>query len=191
MSIRRAQAGRATGPLLVLIMLAGCSLQPVYSNGGHSIASTTLNSIEIAPIPEKMGYLLTEALQRRLGDHPDQPRFRLQVELQDEILGFGIRGDNSIARERRTLRARYRLVSIKTGRIVLDATAGSDLGIDRVSSDFAVVAAESTALERLATEVARQISANIALAARDGRLKDDVAAVPAGAAAATERPPPQ
>ena len=163
-------ARRTFVTLCTLLALNGCGLQPVYSGGRHSVAATMLAAIEIAPIPEKMGYLLTEALQRRLGEQPDKPRYRLQVELQDEILGCGIRGDNSIARERRTLRARYRLVEIASGRIVLDATAGSDLGIDRVSSDYAVVAAESTALERLATEVARQISANIALAARDGRL---------------------
>lgn len=162
-------------PLVLMGTLSSCGLQPIYASGSHGVAATTLDAIEIAPIPEKMGYLLTEALQRRFGEHPDKPRYRLQVELQDEILGFGIRGDNSIARERRTLRARYRLVSIATGRIVLDATAGSDFGIDRVSSDYAVVAAESTALERLATEVARQISANIALAAHDGRLTDDAA----------------
>ncbi len=177
--------------LLALLVLAGCGLQPVYSGGGHGVAATTLDTIEIAPIPEKVGYLLTEALQRRFGEHPAAPRYRLQVELQDEILGFGSRGDNSIARERRTLRARYRLVSLATGRIVLDATAGSDVGIDRVSSDYAVVAAESTALERLATEVARQISANLALAAHDGRLTDDGAAATVLPAAGSEGAPPR
>jgi LPS-assembly lipoprotein len=181
--------------LTALAALAGCGLQPVYSGGSHSVAATTLDAIEIAPIPEKMGYLLTEALQRRFGERPDKPRYRLQVDLQDEILGFGIRGDNSIARERRALRARYQLIRVTTGRVVLDATAGSDLGIDRVSSDYAVVAAESTALERLATEVARQISANIALAAHDGRLTDGVAAATAGpaarSAAGSEPAPPR
>ena len=39
---------------------------------------------------------------------------------------------------------------------------GSDAGIDRVSSNYAVVAAETTALERLATEIAQQIAARIA-----------------------------
>lgn len=179
------------GALLMFPALTGCGLQPIYASGGHGVAATTLDAIEIAPIPDKMGYLLTEALHRRFGENPATPRYRLQVELQDEILGFGIRGDNSIARERRTLRARYRLVSITTGRIMLDATAGSDLGIDRVSSDYAVVAAESTALERLATEVARQISADIALAAHDGRLTDDVAAAASGPSTAGERAPPK
>ena len=58
---------------------------------------------------------------------------------------FGIRGDSAVTRERRTLRARYRLVDLKTGEVVLDATAGSDAGIDIVSSEYATVAAEQTA----------------------------------------------
>ena len=60
-------------------------------------------------------------------------------------------------RERRTLRARYRLVELSTGAVVLDATAGSDAGIDVVSSQYATVAAEQTALERLSEVVADQI----------------------------------
>ena len=61
------------------------------------------------------------------------------------------------------LRARYRLVEIERGTVVLDATAGSDAGIDVVSSEYATVAAEQTALERLAEVVADQITARLGL----------------------------
>jgi LPS-assembly lipoprotein len=47
--------------------------------------------------------------------------------------------------------------------VVLDATAGSDAGIDIVSSEYATVAAEQTALENLADIVADQITARVAL----------------------------
>ena len=70
----------------------------------------------------------------------------------------------------RRSRARYRVIAIASGAVLLDATAGSDAGIDRVSSDYAVVAAETTALDRLSVEVARQISARIAEVARAGKL---------------------
>jgi LPS-assembly lipoprotein len=81
----------------------------------------------------------------------------------DDISGFGIRGDRSVTRERRTLRARYRLVQASSGLVLLDATAGSDAGIDVVSSPYATVAAEQTALERLSRVVADQIVARLAL----------------------------
>ena len=44
-----------------------------------------------------------------------------------------------------------------------DATAGSDAGIDIVSSEYATVAAEQTALENLSEVVADQITARLAL----------------------------
>ncbi len=87
----------------------------------------------------------------------------LEVDLDDDISGFGIRGDRSVTRERRTLRARYRLVQASSGLVLLDATAGSDAGIDVVSSPYATVAAEQTALERLSKVVADQIVARLAL----------------------------
>jgi LPS-assembly lipoprotein len=64
------------------------------------------------------------------------------------------------------LRARYRLVDAATGTVLVDDTAAADAGIDRVSSNFAVVAAETTALERLSVDLARQISARLARYAR-------------------------
>ena len=59
---------------------------------------------------------------------------------------------------------------IATNAVVLDATATSDAGIDRVSSDYAVVAGENTALERLAANLADQIVIRLAVFARQGGL---------------------
>ena len=148
------------------LLLAGCGLQPVYSGGSHGPVATALTDITVAQIPDRAGFLVRNALIERLGEAAATPHLRLEVELDDQIIGFGIRGDNTVARERRTLRARYRVVQIATGAVLLDATAGSDAGIDRVSSDYAVLAAETTALDRLSVEVARQITARIAEVAR-------------------------
>jgi LPS-assembly lipoprotein len=67
------------------------------------------------------------------------------------------------------LRARYRLVDAAVGTVLLDATAGSDVGIDVVSSEYATVAAEQTALERLSRDIADQIVTRVAIyASRTG-----------------------
>ncbi len=159
-----------TLPLACAMLVAGCGLQPVYSGGSRGVAAVALHDIAIGPIPDRAGYLLRGALAARMGGTNDAPRYRLEVELDDQILGFGIKGDNSVTRERRTLRARYKLVANATGAIVLDQTATTDAGIDRVSSDYAVVAAENTALERLTTDLADQIVARLAGFARDGDM---------------------
>ncbi len=157
---------RSAAILVLALALAGCGLEPVYSGGGSSAPVLLASQVAIAPIPERAGFLVRQALIDRLGGAAEGAKYRLEVELDDQIIGFGVRGDNSVARERRTLRARYRLVDAATNAVLVDATAGSDAGIDRVSSNYAVVAAETTALERLSTEIARQIAARLALYAR-------------------------
>ena len=86
--------------------------------------------------------------------------------MDDNIAGLGLRADAAITRERRTLRARYQLVDEATGAQILDDTAGSDAGIDVTSSEYATIAAEDTALERLSQTVADQIVTRLALYSR-------------------------
>src|SRR5687767_13972481 len=116
------------------LLLSACALSPVYSGGRRGAAATTLSSIAVAPIPDRAGFLVREALQSRLGTPSGTPQYRLEVELDDRIEGFGIRGDDSITRERPTLRARWRLQSADGTTTLIDATAGSDAGIDVVRS---------------------------------------------------------
>lgn len=152
---------------LAPLALAACALQPIYSGGARSDAARALAGIDVAPIPDRAGFLVRSALRERLGGAAESPRYRLEVELDDKIEGFAIRRDDSSTRERRTLRARYRLVSADGSRTLIDATARTDAGIDVVrSSEFAVVAAENTALERLAVDIAEQIATRLALLAR-------------------------
>ena len=148
------------------LALAGCQLQPVYAGGGRSAPATLMADIGIAPIPERAGFMVRQALEEQFGRSAPAPRYRLEVALDDQITAFGVRGDSSASRERRTLRARFRLVDAATGTVLVDDTAAADAGIDRVSSNFAVVAAETMALERLSIDVARQISARLARYAR-------------------------
>ena len=152
-------------PLLLLpLALAGCGLKPLYAGGTSGTVATTLAEVEVAPIQGRAGWLVGNALRDQLAAPAGgSPRYRLQVRLDDQITGLGVRRDDSITRERRTLRARYQLVDLASSRVVLDATAGSDAGIDVVQSEYATIAAENTALERLSTIVADKIVARIAL----------------------------
>ena len=154
---------RGAALLAALIALAGCTLRPLYAGGSAGPVAQALHGVAVAPIQGRGGWLVRTALEDRLGNGHGEPVYRLEVELDDDITGFGIRSDNAVTRERRTLRARYRLVEARAGTVLLDATAGSDAGIDVVSSEYATLAAEQTALERLSVEIADQIVSRIAL----------------------------
>lgn len=156
--------------LALALLLSACGLKPMYAGGGSGAVAQGLAGIEISPIEGKSGWLMRNALSDRLGaSHAAaSPRYRLDVRLDDKVEGLGLLSDDTIARERRTLRARYQLVDLASGEIVLDATAGSDAGIDVVSSEYATIAAENTALENLTKEVADRIVTRLAIKLRNG-----------------------
>lgn len=153
--------------LLLVTTLSACGLQPLYSGGSKGAVASTLGAITVDPIEGKNGWLMRNALNDRMNAREGSPpQFRLVVALDDRIEGFGVRADDTVTRERRTLRARYQLIAIATGETVLDATAGSDAGIDVVSSEYATIAGENSALENLTQKVADQIATRLSLYAR-------------------------
>ena len=160
---------RAVFATLALLGLSACGLQPMYAGGGNGAVAQGLAAVDVPAIPGRAGWLVRNELVDRLGAGGNAAaRYRLDVRLDDQLEGLGILGDDTVSRERRTLRARYQLVDVSNGEILLDATAGSDAGIDVVSSEYAVIAAEQTALENLSREVADRIVARIALRLREG-----------------------
>jgi LPS-assembly lipoprotein len=154
--------------LLPALALAACGLSPLYQQGGAMTAQKGVGQVAVASIPGKAGWLMRDALETRLGQVPAgvAARYRLDVRLDDKLEGLGLLSNNTVGRERRTLRARYQLVEVSTGAVLLDATAGSDAGLDVVSSEYATVAAEQTALENLTRVVADRIVTNLALKLR-------------------------
>lgn len=154
--------------LLFALALPACGLQPIYAGASGSGAVADLSSVAIAPIEGRTGWLVATALEDRvsLRQGDAAPRYRLDVQLDENLESLGLLSDETVTRERRVLRARYQLVDLSSGAILLDATAGSDAGIDVVSSDYATIAAERAAAERLAQVVADQIVTRVSLALR-------------------------
>jgi LPS-assembly lipoprotein len=150
--------------VLASLLLAGCGLHSLYGQGASGPVAELLGTVEVDPIGGQSGWLVRTSLVDRLDAAAAGPiRYRLNVTLDDNITSFGLRADRAATQERRTLRARYQLVDVTNGQVVLDDTAGSDAGIDIVSSDYATVAAEQTALEHLSGILADQIVARLAI----------------------------
>lgn len=161
---------RHIGILAGALLLSACGLKPMYAGGASGQVAQGLAAVEVPAIDGKAGWLVRNALNDRLGGGAGTTaRYRLDVRLDDKLEGLGLLSDDTIGRERRTLRARYQLVDAASGTILLDATAGSDAGIDVVSSEYATIAAEQTALENLAKVVADRIVARVALQLREGK----------------------
>lgn len=159
---------RALIALLACLALAGCGLSPLYPGGGNAAVAQGLAAVDVPAISGRGGWLIKNALDARLGIAGQvTPAYRLDVRLDDTLQALGVLNDDTTTRERRILRARYQLVDLATGAVLLDATAGSDAGIDVVSSEYATIAAEQTALENLAKQVADRMATQVALTLRN------------------------
>jgi LPS-assembly lipoprotein len=157
---------------LTALALPGCGLHPLYAGGESGPVARGLAQVDVAPIAGKNGWLMTNAIRDRLPSRGDgAATLRLDIKLDDSIQGLGVRSDDTITRERRTLRARYQLVDLADGEVLLDASAGSDEGIDVVGSEYATIAAENTAMENLTQVVADQIIARVAIYTRNAAKK--------------------
>jgi LPS-assembly lipoprotein len=156
-------------PILLVALLGGCGLKPLYDGGRSGVAAQRLAGVEVAAIPGKGGWLVRNALTERLdATASGAPQYRLTVTLNDRIEGMGVRSNDTVTRERRTLRARFQLRDIAAAADsipLLDETAGADVGLDVTSSEYATIAAEDTALERLAGIIADRIIARVAVGA--------------------------
>lgn len=153
--------------LAASLALSACGLSPMYAGGSNAAVAQGIGAVDIPAIQGRGGWLVKNALDARLGiAGQTAPQYRLDVRLDDSLEALGVLNDDTISRERRILRARYQLVDIATGAILLDATAGSDAGIDVVSSEYATIAAEQKALENLAVEVADRMATQVALTLR-------------------------
>lgn len=158
---------RALAILLAPLALSACGLQPMYAGGGSGAVAQGIATVEVPAIEGRTGWLVRNALMDRLGAAGETaPRYRLDVRLDETLEGLGVVGDDAVSRERLNLRARYQLVDTATDTILLDASAGTDAGVDVVSSEYAVIAAEQTAEERLASALADRIVARVALTLR-------------------------
>ena len=155
--------------LMLPIALGACGLKPMYAGGASGGVAQGLASVDVSAIEGRAGWLVRNALVDRLGaarSGNGAARYRLDIRLDDRLEGLALLSNDTIARERRTMRARYQLVDLASGEIVLDATAASDAGIDVVSSEYATIAAEQKAQENLALDVADRIVTNVALRLR-------------------------
>ena len=157
--------------MALALALPGCGLQPMYAGGGNGAVARSLSDVSISPIEGQSGWVVRNALDDRLGKNPSATgtRYRLDIRLEDRVEGLGQLANDAITRERRTLRARYQLIDQQNGSVVLDATAGSDAGFDVVNSEYAVIAAEQTALENLSQEVADQIVTRVSIKLRKAK----------------------
>jgi LPS-assembly lipoprotein len=145
------------GALGLLLFLTACGFRPLYEAGGSSGAMQEhLASIEVAPIPDRLGQQMRNRLLDRLNTG-GVPRYRLEVTLAQESEGYGIRPDAAATQEQLTVYATVKLVDLNGEGLVFEENMRSTTSYDLVLSDYAILTRREDSARRLVLELAERI----------------------------------
>ncbi len=151
--------------LMLPVLLAACGFQPLYGQNADQADRDRLGSIEVAPIRDRLGQITRNFLLDRLtpGGRPASPEYRLVVTLYETNERLAFKKDATATRALMNLTARYRLHDNATGVAVYEATSRATASYNIVTSDFATIASENNARERVSRIVADDITLKISV----------------------------
>ncbi|GHF15299.1 hypothetical protein GCM10017044_06800 [Kordiimonas sediminis] len=164
---------RVAALLVLLLLPSACGFKPLYKEGaGGAGIPAVLSTVEVAPIPDRLGQQMRFHLQDRLG-HTGAPDYRVQVVLTQTLDTFGIKPDTSATQEQLIMRADFSLVRLSDGAEVLSDTYVTRTTYDIVISDFATVMQREDTARRLALDLADRIHRRIAFTLAPAAGKDN------------------
>ena len=138
----------------------------MYGQNADSPAVTQkLGAVSVETIDDRLGQLVRGAIVDRItpAGAPANPLFLLRVHVIEEREDVGIRQDASITRANFRLSAQFTLLEIDTDTVLITGTTWSQTAFDVVQQDFSTVTAELAAQQRLAEEVADEITTRMAV----------------------------
>jgi LPS-assembly lipoprotein len=142
-------------------IVAACGFTPVYHQNAQHQVRQSLPFIEVAPVDGKRGLQLRNFLDERIaaaGAATDAgPRYRLSVKLESSTEAVLIQLDNTATRQNLRMRAAFALIDRETGAELYSGRAVSVGSYNVVDSEFATIAAENNAAERVVREIGEEI----------------------------------
>lgn len=158
--------GLAAGGLL--LALAACGFQPMYADRGQpgsgQISPEVRDSVAIAPIPDRIGQQLHNALRDQLNPQgqPTDPTYRLRVSVNSVSEPSTLRSDGTATRRSFQLSANWELQDYDASTRLFRSSAVASTSYNVVDQPYATVAAFRDAQERVVDQVARDIAARVA-----------------------------
>ena len=138
------------------LLLSGCGFTPVYGVNGSGVGP-----LEIAPIEGRVGYFLSQGLQRRAGlEASNAEKRNLEIKIQQRYNNVSLRPDSFASRTRITFDAEYVLKNSRTGSEIRGIVT-SAVSFDSAEQAYSDVSLQSDAEERAANDLAERIWADL------------------------------
>jgi len=158
---------------LLFAALGGCGFRPLYAARGPQDWDRDLAAIQVAPISDRSGQILTLALRENLnpGGTSVAPRWRLATTLSIGRAELGIQRNATTIASEVVISASYTVFDYKTGKPVLSGLSRATSDYDRLIDAYATTVAGDDAQDRALHQVADEMALRLAIFVRDQRNK--------------------
>jgi len=157
---------RAIAGLSAIVGLGGC-FQPLYGEASHPGLTEELRSVQVAPIPDRIGHYLGDDLVSRLngsGASPP-PKYRLTIKLAQSSKAPTVQSQIATADAATVVGdARFDLTRIDNGALIYTGSATASAVYDRFFQSYANLRAGRDAEIRIARELADEIALRVGAA---------------------------
>ena len=156
--------------IIALLSLSACGFSPVYGTHSQSAqkseASATLQQVRIAPLPDREGQYLRNALidQFYRNGYPDRPKYQLNIDaLSERKTAFDITIESEATRYQLKISTTLNLIDLASGKNVLKRKLYAVSSYNVLTSEFTTRVSEQNAREAILNDLARQIEQQITL----------------------------
>jgi len=149
--------------LLAVVSSAACGFQPLYGGGKNGPVAGELAEIKISPIADRLGQQLRNELLDLLTPYgqPAHPKYRITISLTESKSELAVKKSEAATRANMTVNADFRLIDFRTGAEVFKGTSSLVGSYNILSNDYATLAAERSAKERIVKQVALDIQTRL------------------------------
>jgi len=160
---------RAIAALAVLVGLGGC-FQPLYGEAAHPGLTEEMRTVEVAPVPDRIGHYLGDYLIARMNGSGESPpaKYRLTIKLSQSTKAPTVESQIGTADAATVVAvAGFTLSKIDGGAVIYSNTATAAAVYDRYFQSFANLRAARDAEIRVARSLADEIELRVAAALAD------------------------
>ncbi len=148
------------------ISLGGCGFTPLYGGDSGALVQQQMDEVAISNIPDRPGQLLRQSLQDQLqgASAPTQELYVLAVNYNIAQQYIGVQADTSTSRDRFIATASWTLAPIGSPQTpLIQGQASTEDALNIIDQQyFAITLETGTVNQQLATEIAAQISTQVA-----------------------------
>ncbi len=149
--------------LVAVLAVAGCGFRPMYGGARGQAVDSRLAAIRVAPIADRAGQELRNALEHRLyAGGAERPVYTLEVTLTETVEELGILRNRTASRANLRMRATWTLTQGDT--VLRNGETEGIAAYNILDEQYATVISQKDARGRAVNQLANEIITQVSVA---------------------------